>query len=356
MDEFARLPADDRRAFIQEAASRRDITPVIIEKDFWVCWTLRRLTTTPELKDQITFKGGTSLSKAYGIIQRFSEDIDLTIRRSAPLIDKVASPMDADISGKERERRTDALKKAAQAYVETVAMPALVKAIEAALGTSDGWSVELDAEDKDRQTLLFNYPRTTGWGNNWGSAWGGNDGSAYIKPRIKLEYGARGEPEPFEDRAITPYLAEEFPAELPDATTMVATLSVVRTYWEKATLLHSLHHKGQLRPGLSRHYYDLVMLDRAGITEEARAQLGLLELVVRNKNLMFTDRAASYETAVPGQIRLLPTEAITAPLSTDYVAMADMFMAPPPPLDELLAGLADIEARLNASHEPARTA
>jgi predicted nucleotidyltransferase component of viral defense system len=66
MDEFARRPAGDRRAFIEEAASRRELTPVIIEKDFWVCWTLRRLTTTPEIKDHVTFKGGTSLSKAYG--------------------------------------------------------------------------------------------------------------------------------------------------------------------------------------------------------------------------------------------------------------------------------------------------
>lgn len=99
--------------------------------------------------------GGTSLSKAYGIIQRFSEDIDLTIRRDAPLIDEVAPPMEAGISGKERERRTKALKAAAQAYVDTVAMPALTKAIEAALGTAEGWSVELDSEDRDVQTLLF---------------------------------------------------------------------------------------------------------------------------------------------------------------------------------------------------------
>lgn len=113
MDEFTRRSADDRRVFIEEAANRRDLTPVIVEKDFWVCWTLRRLITAPDLKDQITFKGGTSLSKAYGIIQRFSEDIDLTIRRSAPLIGEVAPPMAEGIGTKERERRTKALKAAA---------------------------------------------------------------------------------------------------------------------------------------------------------------------------------------------------------------------------------------------------
>jgi hypothetical protein len=347
MDEFARRSADDRRAFIEEAASRRDLNPIIIEKDFWVCWTLRRLVAT--LKDHFTFKGGTSLSKAYGIIQRFSEDIDLTIRRGAPLIGEVAPPMEAGISGKERERRTKALRAAAQAYVETVAMPALIKAIEAALGTAEGWSVELDPEDKDLQTLLFNYPRTSGSGNNWGSAWGGDAGAGYIKPRIKLEYGARGEPEPFEEREIAPYLVEEFPDELPDAGTVVPTLSIVRTYWEKATLLHALHHKGTLREGLCRHYYDLVMLDRAGVTAEALAQPELLAAVVCNKSLMFEDKAASYDTAVIGQLRLFPT-GMTEALASDYNAMADMFMVQPPPLPELVEAIADLEKRLN---EPA---
>jgi hypothetical protein len=343
MDEFARRPADDRRAFIEEAANRRDLTPVIVEKDLWVCWTLRRLTTARELKDHVTFKGGTSLSKAYDIIQRFSEDIDLTIRRAAPLIEDIPSPMADSIGANERVRRIKALRAAAQAYVETIAMPSLRDAIERALGTADGWSVELDPDDKERQTLLFNYPRTSGWNRNWG----GDEGTGYIKPRIKLEYGARGEPEPFEDRSLTPYLAEEFPNELPDASTMVPTLSVVRTYWEKATILHSLHHKGKLRLGLSRHYYDLFMLDRAGITEAAHAQPDLLAQVVRNKSLMFADNAASYETAVPGQLRLSPTKALIDTLASDYAAMADMFMREPPSFSDLLAGIADLEARLN---------
>lgn len=340
MDEFARLPAGDRRTFIEEAASRRDLTPLIIEKDFWVCWTLRRLTQTAVLRDQIIFKGGTSLSKAYGIIQRFSEDVDLTIRRSAPLIDDVKSPMAEDIGTNERRRRTDALKAAARAYVATIALPALEQAIAAALGTAKGWSIELDPEDGDAQTLLFNYPRSIAGRESSGT------GSGYIKPRIKLEYGARGDPEPFEDRPIVPYLAEIFPATMTDATTVVPTLSLTRTFWEKATILHSLHHKAQLRDGLSRHYYDLAMLDQAGVTAQALARTDLLAAVVRNKSLMFTDRAASYDTAVLGTLRLLPAGSADA-LARDYRAMADMFMTAPPSLSALLETLADLEARLN---------
>lgn len=196
MDEFARRDSEDRRAYIEEAAARRDLTPVIIEKDFWVCWTLRRLVTAPELANHVTFKGGTSLSKAYGLIQRFSEDIDLTIRRSVPSFDKVPSPMESDISGKERKRRTLALKAAARAYVASVAMPVLASAIEKALGSAKGWSLVPDPADPDQQTLLFHYPRADRARDD--------SQSAYIKPRIKLEFGARGDPEPFEPRSIQP--------------------------------------------------------------------------------------------------------------------------------------------------------
>lgn len=354
MDDFARLSAGERRVFIEEAAAQLDLTTVVIEKDFWVCWTLRRLGSTTDLKGHVTFKGGTSLSKAYGIIQRFSEDIDLTIRRTAPLLDKVASPMEAGISSNERQRRTKALKKAAQAYVATIAKPALAAAIEAELG-KEGWSIELDPEDKDGQTILFNYPRTGAYaaGDYRAGDYAVDDDAGYIKPRIKLEFGARGDPDPFEDHVIQPYLAEQFPDTLPKAGTSVETLSVERTFWEKATILHALHHGGKMRDGLSRHYYDMLMLDRAGVTASSLAEPGLLEQVVRNKSVMFTDASASYGTAVLGTLRLAPSEQIRQALAGDYAAMADMFMVAPPPFAELLAGLADLEARINEAGEAA---
>jgi hypothetical protein len=338
MDEFARLPAAERGIYVDECAARRDLTSLVIEKDFWVCWTLRRLVGCEKLGAHITFKGGTSLSKAYGVIARFSEDIDLTIRRSAPLVDAVVSPMEPEIGTKERRRRTAALKAAAQSFVADIAMPALSKAIEESLGRREGWSLEMDPDDSDRQTLLFNYPRSTDLGDTSGS---------YIKPRVKLEFGARGDPEPFEDRSITPYLAEEFPQELPAAATSVPTLSVARTYWEKATILHALHHNGKLRDGMSRHYYDLLMLDIAEVTSEAMQQPDLLALVVKNKTIMFADKSASYENAVLGQMRLMPTDVTLDRLKSDYAAMADMFMTSPPSFEELMEGLVRLEAKLN---------
>ena len=347
MDEFARREAADRRAFIEEAASRRDLTPTIIEKDFWVCWTLRRLMNCEELTGQLMFKGGTSLSKAYDVIYRFSEDIDLTISKDAPRISEVNSPMEDGISGKERQRRSKALKEAAQAYVAEQIMPALAREIETALGTAEGWSLELDPEDNDRQTLLFNYPQTSGYGLNYGNDYGGGADGGYIKPRIKLEFGARGDTEPSELKAITPYLAAEFPDELPDATVEIPTLAATRTFWEKVTILHMLHHSGKLRDGMSRHYYDTFMLAHAGIDGEALAQPNLLAEVVHNKSLMFADKSASYETALIGSLRLSPSDVIADDLKRDYAAMAVMFMREPPAFEDLIKGIAILERRLN---------
>jgi len=347
MDEFARRPVDERRAFFAEAAARRDLTPLIVEKDFWVCWTLRRLMGVPELARVLTFKGGTSLSKAFGIIKRFSEDIDLTINRAAPLIGDVASPMASDISGKERERRGKALSAAAQEWVAAILLPTLAQAIEEALGTSEGWSIEADPDDRDLQTVLFNYPASSGYGLDYGTNYGGHTG--YVQPRIKLEFGARGDPEPVEQRDILPYVAEDFPGEVPDASTTVPTLALERTYWEKATILHALHHSGKLRPGLSRHYYDVFMLDAAGITERALAERDLLEQVVRNKTLLFADAKASYGTAQLGTLRLAVTDAMHDELAADYAAMTEMFMEEPPTFEELVSRLADLEARINGA-------
>lgn len=94
MDKFARKFNAERHDIFIEAASRRDVQPVVIEKDFWVCWTLHRLFTDPQTSPHLTFKGGTSLSKAYGLIERFSEDIDLTISREAPLLNEGRDPME----------------------------------------------------------------------------------------------------------------------------------------------------------------------------------------------------------------------------------------------------------------------
>lgn len=352
MDIFATKPEAERRDILQEAANRRDVLPIIIEKDFWVCWTLKRLFSNPALAPHLTFKGGTSLSKAYGLIERFSEDIDLTIGRAAPFLSDGKNPMEDNLSSNERARRIDALKANAQIFVERAVLPALEADIQAALGKAAEWKVSLDGEDRDRQTILFHFPRVFNYGSGMNFSnftFGQSTFSApgYIHPQIKLEFGARGETEPHETRTISPYVAETFPEQFAAPTWDVATLGVERTFWEKVTILHALHHGSKLRDRMSRHYYDTHMLAQGGITDKALQNPVLLEQVVRNKSLLFRDPKASYETAVLGNLKLLPSGEQLPILKKDYEKMAEMFMGEYPDFDTVMAGLEKLEQRLN---------
>ncbi len=351
MDKFANKPEQERRDILQEAASRRDLAEIIIEKDFWVCWTLKRLFYNPALSPFLTFKGGTSLSKAYGLIERFSEDIDLTISHNAPFLTDGKEPMEEGISGKERERRIDTLKENAQRFVERVALPELEANIKAELGNAE-WKLVLDAEDPDRQTILFYYPKVFNYtrGTNFSNFTFGKSNFAvteYIKPYIKLEFGARGETEPNETRLVSPYAAEIFPDlfELPSLD--VSVLGSDRTFWEKATILHALHHGSKMRDRMSRHYYDTYMLSQGGIADKALQNPVLLKHVVRNKSLLFKDTKASYETAILGTLKLVPSLEQQQALKSDYDKMTEMFMGEFPDWDIIINGLTELEIRIN---------
>ncbi len=336
MEQFAKLPDTERRDILQESATRRSISDVIIEKDFWVCWTLGRLYALPALADHITFKGGTSLSKAYGLIERFSEDIDLTIGRTEPYICGTKNPMKRGISNNERKRRIVDVKKAAQNFVKNIAMPLLNTAFTRSLGTDKSWALKLDPDDPDGQTLLFYYPVD-----------GVSQNSSYIKPTVKLEFGARGDTEPHESKYIRPYVAEDFPELFEQSIVSVSTLTAERTFWEKVTILHALHHSSKLHDRMSRHYYDTYVMAEKGTADTALKQPKLLEQVVQNKSLMFSDNKASYETATMAELKLIPTGDVLTALQEDYSAMQEMFMGDVPNFGVIMKRLAELEEQIH---------
>jgi hypothetical protein len=347
MDNFSTLPAKERTAIIQEVSAQRNILPIILEKDFWVCWTLKRLFSIPALADHITFKGGTSLSKAYGVISRFSEDIDLTISKSFLGVNDTNNPTTTNISNNEQERRMDALKLAAQETIATTIVPLLHEQCAFFLGKDDSWSMIIAPDDNDKQTLLFFYPKTQGFGNGaFGmGSFGGTEG--YIKPAVRLEFGARGDREPSELKSITPYIAESFPVLFTAPTCDIPTLSIVRTFWEKITALHAFHHGTKHRDRWSRHYYDIHCMAEAGIAVQALKDIALLEEVVKNKTQYFKDNKASYDTAKIGTLQIAPPQSMISELRKDYEAMKEMFMGEYPEFDSVLASLVALQETIN---------
>jgi predicted nucleotidyltransferase component of viral defense system len=350
MDKFNTLPNDDRKAVFQETATQRGVLPIIIEKDFWVCWTLKQLYTAEGVGQYLTFKGGTSLSKAYGLIERFSEDIDLTISKDAPFLVDGDNPMGDDISGKERERRIKSLKANARSFVAEIALPILEQRIKGLLGDGD-WKLALDEKDNDQQTILFYYPFIFGDGHWDTSSWDEAewDSGGYVRAVIRLEFGARGEIEPSESKSIIPYAAEAYPQLFDAPATDVQTLSAERTFWEKVTILHALHHGTKMRDRMSRHYYDTYIMAQKGIADTALQNLALLKKVVKNKSLLFKDNKASYDTAIIGTLRLLPDDTKMAELKRDYAAMNEMFMGETPAFSAMIEALKTLESRINSS-------
>src|ERR1700684_2663564 len=153
MDDFVKLKAEERKVFFAGTSGPRNMTAQIVEKDFWVCWTLKELFRLAEIGEHLIFKGGTSLSKVFKIINRFSEDIDVSIDRSWLGFGGANEP-EAGSSNKEKQRRVEALMLACQQKIASELFPALKSAIQSKVRGEETWSLRTDEADPDQQTLL----------------------------------------------------------------------------------------------------------------------------------------------------------------------------------------------------------
>jgi predicted nucleotidyltransferase component of viral defense system len=346
MNLVATLPIAERTELFQETANRRGVAIQIIEKDFWVCWTLKNLFELPEIGTHLIFKGGTSLSKIFRVIERFSEDIDVSINRE--YLGFKGSDDPANIEGSNaRRRQLDALQQACIDKIASDVFPSLQGSFEQILGESreddsdSSWQLTLD--DMDPQNLLFAYPRNK-------SSRRVSDIS-YIRPVVKIEIGARSDHWPAEMYSISPYAAEEFPEYFGDQTSYVLkVLEAERTFWEKATLLHSEYYRPEnitTAERISRHYYDLHRLSQTPISERAVDRLELLNRVVDHKKTFFRQARANYDEAREGKIHLLPHDARIAALNVDYEKMRDMFFGDIPSFNDIIKSLAKLESLIN---------
>jgi hypothetical protein len=338
MNDFLKLPLEERWKYFQVAADRIGLPAYLVEKDFWVCWILEKLFTSYQFSEHLTFKGGTSLSKVYGLIKRFSEDIDLSIEKSFFGFKNDKDPEKAP-SAKKRTLLLEELGNACKNCVQEIILSELQQAIESEIPEKESWKLSVDKSDPDGQTLLFAYPvsekRKT---------------EHYVNPVVKMEFGARAEHWPVSNKIIRPYVQEAI-ADSVAADVNLRVLDIERTFWEKATILHMFAHypEGKRIPiRQSRHYYDFYCMANSDLCASAKADLDLLLRVAEHKSIYFRAAWARYDLAKPGSLRLVPEEWVLDKMAEDYNRMGVMFFELPPKWTDIVRSLQDFENQFNS--------
>ncbi|BET27626.1 nucleotidyltransferase AbiEii toxin of type IV toxin-antitoxin system [Limnobacter thiooxidans] len=305
---FELSPTDQAEAL--EVASGQSGRPAhLLEKDIWVVWTLAAIYDSG-LGNDLTFKGGTSLSKVYKVIDRFSEDIDLTydIRELVPDLLRDGNPIPATAS--QEKRITSAVRNRLPEWIEKTVRPVLQNALGA-----DGLQAELTVAGDNCDKLLLTYPAT-------------KTGTGYSAPVIQLEFGARATGEPHQRHPvvcdISPYIKE---LGFPSATPLV--MAAERTFWEKATAAYVYCLQGRLRgERYSRHWYDLAALAKTTHLEAAVNDYDLAQQVAAHKSIFFSEKDANgakidYFKSTTGELQLIPEGLSLSALEKDYAAMLE---------------------------------
>ena len=332
MNRVAALPAKDRNELFAVTADQRGMgTVAVVEKDFWVCWTLKRLFEHPELSKQLIFKGGTSLAKVYGLIDRFSEDIDLVL--DWRIVSGEQDPLERRSNTKQQRLNADLNEKARQ-YISQSMLPLLKEA----LGIH--CQLEVKADEKDQgHVVRVAYPQTTDTGG--------------LLPYIQLEIGPLASWLPHSEHTIRPYAAEDFPDQFDDPICLVRAIDAERTFWEKATILHHEAHRPRdsvVPERYSRHYYDLhLMASDETVKARALGDLELLADVVLFKKKFYPRDWANYDAAKSGAFKLIPPPHVLEPMEKDYSAMQDMIFGRRPSFAEIIASLTELESEINRS-------
>jgi len=325
MDTVARLSEVERSALFSETAAEMGATPAVVEKDFSVTWVLGRLFQEPELARLLIFKGGTSLSKVYRLIERFSEDVDLILDW------RVVSGEDplAERSKTKQARLNEAIDNRAQQYIRGE----LLALVAEALGEVCRCESDLD----DPHLINIRYP--------------GAFSDAYLRPEVRLEIGPLASWLPHEEGKIRSYAAEAFPNVFARPVCSVPVIKAERTFWEKATILHHEAHRptgSSQPPRYSRHYYDLARMAESPVRMSALANTALLADVVEFKQRFYPRGWARYELARPGTLRLVPEGEVLRSVETDYRAMVNMIFGEVPELGTIMAALQAIQDEINA--------
>ncbi|BBP04682.1 hypothetical protein TPL01_30090 [Sulfuriferula plumbiphila] len=331
-ESFLHLKPQEQSQIYRALAPQLARTPVVLEKDVWVCWVLQTLFTMPD-RLPMAFKGGTSLSKVFGAIARFSEDVDITLDYRG--LDGSFDPFAEGVSRNRLKKFSEDLKSFVRGHAHGVVAPHFQKMLA---DEFDADAFQLEVSD-DGEQMRVHYPSVL------------EAPGDYVGNSVLIEFGGRNITEPNEEREVRPDIAEHV-AELDFPRSTVSVLSPTRTFWEKATLIHVECQRDEFRTGaerLSRHWYDLAMLADLAHGQAAVADRALLADVVKHKKVFYNASYANYDACLSGQLRLIPEDAALAALRDDFQRMigAGMFIGEPPAFDAIVDRLRALETTIN---------
>lgn len=321
MDGFLSMPDEDKRRLFEETQRHVKIPVESVEKDYWVCFALRELLLIDPWGRHLTFKGGTSLSKAWRLVERLSEDIDIVVSRGELGFAGENSPERAK-SNKQQKARVEEISKRCLAVTRDELLPSLRRRLEYILPSGQAWDVRLDAVG---ESILFDYPTVTGT-------------PQYIPKTVKIELGARSDVEPSERRTVMPFVTEYFPQATGAGGFDVPSVSPTRTLLEKAFLIHEEHVRNRpVKARLARHFYDLWCLAKRGVGSQAAGDKGLFKRVAGHRSIYFRVGGVDYKALVPGELRLRPATERMPEWKEDYDrTLASMVYGEAPEFAEVL--------------------
>jgi predicted nucleotidyltransferase component of viral defense system len=301
--EWVRLPKIRKTNILLALSKTLKLPTDAIEKDWWVVQTLR-LIFEMDCADSLVFKGGTSLSKAWGLINRFSEDIDLAL-------DRKFLSFEGDLSNQQIKK----LRKASFAYITDEFYPTLkTKFEETGLTNVEINITETTDSDQDPRIIEIFYPSVF-------------DNLGYIRPKVIIEVGSRSLREPFSVRSFRSFVGENYPDQpFADSSILIPTVNPERTFLEKVFLLHEEFQKpiDKIRvERLTRHLYDIERLMDTEFAEKALTNVKLYQDIVAHRRLFTPIRGIDYDNHVPQKINPIPPTEIINEWQKDYEIMQD---------------------------------
>lgn len=331
-ENFFDLMPHEQKDYIEGAEGEIGINATAIEKDIWICWLLAKLFN---MDIPMVFKGGTSLSKVYGLIDRFSEDIDITIDRN--FLDGEIPVLD-DLSKTKKKALREVLEEKLSDLINEVIIPHLCDSVSSDFPRL---SHLVKIESVKNNSVTFKYPNVI------------TKNDPYIEERILLEFGGVNAIEPNLSRKVHTLLSEQVTEGLLLPVADICALSVIRTFWEKVTLVHEECHGNKLFANpdrLSRHWYDLVKIYQSDMGGDCLKNIEILKDVVTVKNTFYRRGYSNYEKCLQNNFVLIPNDEGLDNLREDYRAMinAGMFPSAPPNFDELMSIIKKLNEKLNS--------